>query len=1216
MPESRFCASCGAELPGGAPEQPCPACLMRLGLESWAAAARDQADTPTRISHAPFDAPAVEEIAGRFPQLEVIELIGKGGMGAVYKARQRTLDRVVALKIINPARDDDPAFAERFTREARALAKLNHPHIVTVHDFGQADGLYFLVMEYVDGTNLRTLIRDRRMSPQEALAIVPPLCDALQYAHDEGVVHRDIKPENILVDQKGRVKIADFGLAKLLGLGPADVTLTAAHQAMGTLHYMAPEQLERPQTVDHRADIYSLGVTFYEMLTGELPLGRFAPPSRKVQVDVRLDEIVLRALERDPEQRYQHASDVKTDMSRIAVGHVPPAPVEREWRQPAPAILQLVRNPAIGLWVTGIISWVTIPLAFMLPWSDELDPGTAGTVNLVLSFGIAPLVVGSLMILGGLRMQQLEGYRLAVTASVLPMIVLILKLGGLLFETLAINPADLIGAPMGLWALAVLTRSDVQSAFRGSRAAVRPQPLAHAAALEQVRTPATWLFVASILNWLATPLILALAYPAIRKHVTGQGGPGADSDFLWLLLIPLLAGVIMFAALKMKRLQSYWLAVAGSVLAMLVTPGNLLGLPIGIWSLVVLSDGEVRSAFRSRRSDPGKLAEWWRTCPQGVRWTVHGVLAAIYLISLMMVFSFSGGGGGDEHSFLLGQPEPWFRVEQSELAFTWFVRPGWLLLAAAPGLAALWADRRLTQMEQRPADSWLWHGLIWSGFLAIPTTVGMFSAVLHAQKLAEDGARSGPGGYQSAIILGMVGLLGSCVAIYCGVRLIRQSLHDAQARGWDWRNLTKGQRRVLQGVLLVAGLLLANICFTFRGGLDMSATAEGGKVDVEYHEYGQFDPWYRSERRVGGSGGSYTREFNLLSGSAFAGFLALLAFYGVIRLGVRPAGQESAAGHQHSVSEFEAASADSLQVLPQGAGPAMLALALGYVSSALVMCVGAGMIAYGMLWSTTGWAGLVGGGVGMLFGGAGGVFGVWNHARQYRGDSSIMQAAHWTRFDSVTLGLGVLGLAILLAAAIWWSTSSFEERLLLCLLGALASLQGFGTVHWRWSIRRSQRPRSAGEIDPRMYVLAGLMVVSALCMAVGAAMAIIAVWKIPFGSAGFWGWMGGACGCFFGGGGGLLGTWNSYRQLEGHADMMADPGRNLLDRCVIAVLCIGLALLVAAVSVSPWAADDLVAGGLLLGGLLSFQGLLFVVIRKLIRRGAQAGAPVEAVQAD
>src|SRR5262249_8498510 len=131
-------------------------------------------------------------------------------------------------------------------------------------------------------------------------------------------------PENILLDRKGRVKIADFGLAKLLGQEQGDQQLTGTHQVMGTLRYMAPEQMEGSRQVDHRADIYSLGVVFYEMLTGELPLGRFAPPSQKVQVDVRLDEVVLRSLEKEPEQRFQHASDVKVEVESIARGEQRP----------------------------------------------------------------------------------------------------------------------------------------------------------------------------------------------------------------------------------------------------------------------------------------------------------------------------------------------------------------------------------------------------------------------------------------------------------------------------------------------------------------------------------------------------------------------------------------------------------------------------------------------------------------------------------------------------------------------------------------------------------------------------------------------------------------------------------------------------------------------------------------------------------------------------
>jgi tRNA A-37 threonylcarbamoyl transferase component Bud32 len=255
----------------------------------------------------------VERVGAAFPHLEIISLIGRGGMGCVFKARQPQLNRFVALKILPEALAADPAFAERFTREAQALASLNHPNIVTVHDFGRAGGFYFLLMEFVDGVNLRQAIEAKRYTPEEALSMVPPICEALQFAHDHKIVHRDIKPENLLLDRNGRVKIADFGIAKIIGAAPGGVEEKAA----GTPKYVAPEQLSDPARVDHRADIYSMGVLIYELLTGELPDERLVPPSRKVQVDVRVDEVVLRALEHSPALRWQTAAELQTQVETV-----------------------------------------------------------------------------------------------------------------------------------------------------------------------------------------------------------------------------------------------------------------------------------------------------------------------------------------------------------------------------------------------------------------------------------------------------------------------------------------------------------------------------------------------------------------------------------------------------------------------------------------------------------------------------------------------------------------------------------------------------------------------------------------------------------------------------------------------------------------------------------------------------------------------------------
>ena len=315
---SSQCPSCGADLPADSPMGLCAQCLMQCALSKQNNNVQPGDQGATSAYRGPSSAPAVATLAPLFPQLEILELIGQGGMGAVYKARQTKLDRLVAIKILPAEWGNDTAFAERFTREARALARLSHSQIVAIHDFGESGGLFYLIMEYVDGCNLRQLLRSGPLQPELALSLIPQICAALQYAHGEGVVHRDIKPENILLDAKGQVKIADFGLAKLTRKSAAEYTLTGTQQVMGTIDYMAPEQRTSPQDVDHRADIYAVGVVLYEMLTGELPLGRFAPPSEKAQVDERFDAVVFRAMEKEPAQRYQRISEVQADVQAIS----------------------------------------------------------------------------------------------------------------------------------------------------------------------------------------------------------------------------------------------------------------------------------------------------------------------------------------------------------------------------------------------------------------------------------------------------------------------------------------------------------------------------------------------------------------------------------------------------------------------------------------------------------------------------------------------------------------------------------------------------------------------------------------------------------------------------------------------------------------------------------------------------------------------------------
>lgn len=428
-PEPRHCPACSAGLPPGAPQALCPACLLRQALAS-----RTVFD-PAAPSANTLPPPSPAEIADKFPQFEIAECLGRGGMGVVYRARQKSLDRWVALKILAPERVGQEKFAERFAREAQILGRLNHPHIVAVHDHGRTDGLFYIVMEFVDGVNLRDLLRDGRLEPKQALAIVPPICEALQYAHDKGVVHRDIKPENLLLDREGRVKIADFGIAALIGSG-------GPGEFAGTPPYMAPEQAgAAPGTpgaaIDHRADIYALGVVLYELLTGERPAPDAVAPSKKVRIDVRLDEIVLRALEKTPALRYQTAGEFRTCVEILAAPPQSPAGEDRQApsalpanaapapRLPRPAVIGAVWTGfAMALALQGLVlSWIG-PAAFNA--HDGFLPGR----RFILLFGFTAPVGAT--ILGWIALGQIRrsGGRLRGLGLAL-FLVLFFPLGGL-----------------------------------------------------------------------------------------------------------------------------------------------------------------------------------------------------------------------------------------------------------------------------------------------------------------------------------------------------------------------------------------------------------------------------------------------------------------------------------------------------------------------------------------------------------------------------------------------------------------------------------------------------------------------------------------------------------------------------------------------------------------------------------------------------------------
>jgi predicted Ser/Thr protein kinase len=403
---------------------------------------------------------------------ELLEELGRGGMGVVYKGRHTRLDRFVAVKVLPAEASRESAFAERFIREARALARLSHPSIITVYDFGQEGDRSYFIMEYVDGTNLRQRLRNGPLPPHEALQIAAQVCEALQYAHDEGIVHRDIKPENILLDKRSRVKIADFGIVKLLTRKTQEYTLTGPWQVVGTLNYMAPEQIENPLALDHRADIYSVGVVLYEMLTGQLPRGRFPLPSAKAGLDTGVDAVVLRALEAAPELRYRTADEMKAALQAAGVQEPPgtkagapaPAPaatttaplVARKFPDAALAsVRRRLRGPADLLLLAGGLNGLLAFILGIFGIAMAVPPHADHMQALLILPALGELLLGGLLIWGAVEMFRVGRYRVALLGSVLAM--------------LPLSPIWPISVWQGYLALTALARPDVQAAFGAQR---------------------------------------------------------------------------------------------------------------------------------------------------------------------------------------------------------------------------------------------------------------------------------------------------------------------------------------------------------------------------------------------------------------------------------------------------------------------------------------------------------------------------------------------------------------------------------------------------------------------------------------------------------------------------------------------------------------------------------------------------------------------------
>ncbi len=277
-----------------------------------------------------FTPPSVERVARMLPNYDIHFLIASGGMGAVFKGHQVELDRPVAIKLLPPDSATDGESLNRFRSEARAMAKLNHPNIVSIYEFGEQDGECYFVMEYVEGKNVFELLHEGGLTPEISARVLKSVAEALGYAHSKGIIHGDIKPANIVVAADGHVKLLDFGLARLMDSGQQKSQVgedgNEEWVPMGTPEYAAPELYEKDARADYRSDIYALGIVYYEMLMGHVPRGEFLLPASQLRLSPRVDEFVERCLRLNPGERFQSANDAATMLHDILTNQSPPRP--------------------------------------------------------------------------------------------------------------------------------------------------------------------------------------------------------------------------------------------------------------------------------------------------------------------------------------------------------------------------------------------------------------------------------------------------------------------------------------------------------------------------------------------------------------------------------------------------------------------------------------------------------------------------------------------------------------------------------------------------------------------------------------------------------------------------------------------------------------------------------------------------------------------------
>lgn len=335
----------------------CPSCLMSDTLADL-----EPADhrALSQMAHS-GRSPSAEHLNAELPKFDFRELIGRGGSGWVYLAEQKSLGRLVAVKILRRRSADRATADERFMEEARTLAKLNHPNVVTVHDYGATDEHRYLVMEYVAGPSLRDRLRSGTVEVEEALRIAMLICQAVDFAHTSGIVHRDLKPENVLFvsdEQAAELKVADFGIAKLSGQQPTP-DYTATGVVVGTPFYMAPERHTAMGTASASSDVYSIGVMLYEMIYRKLPLGYLAANQNQPGVSGEIQQVILRSLASEPNDRFATAGELAEALGRCLQRSSQRAELPH-------------RTAAIAL-LLGLLCAATIVAGMTLPWGNRVN---------------------------------------------------------------------------------------------------------------------------------------------------------------------------------------------------------------------------------------------------------------------------------------------------------------------------------------------------------------------------------------------------------------------------------------------------------------------------------------------------------------------------------------------------------------------------------------------------------------------------------------------------------------------------------------------------------------------------------------------------------------------------------------------------------------------------------------------------------------------------